>query len=65
MQDLLQQLVKKYLDVSKEVGGHQQLTEIVDVLASITKLALIRPDMWRDVCSTHVSFSFDLKMINF
>lgn len=56
MQDLLQQLVKKYLDVSKEVGGHQQLTEIVDVLASITKLALIRPDMWRDVCSTHTTW---------
>ncbi|EFO84937.1 hypothetical protein CRE_03884 [Caenorhabditis remanei] len=56
MQELLQQLVNKYLNVSKEVGGHQQLTEIVDILASITKLALIRPDMWRDVCSTYVSF---------
>uniref|UniRef100_A0A1I7UEM6 E3_UbLigase_R4 domain-containing protein n=1 Tax=Caenorhabditis tropicalis TaxID=1561998 RepID=A0A1I7UEM6_9PELO len=56
MQDLLQQLVQKYMDVSKQVGGHQQLTDIVDILASITKLALSRPDMWRDVCSTYTTW---------
>uniref|UniRef100_A0A8R1IF90 Uncharacterized protein n=1 Tax=Caenorhabditis japonica TaxID=281687 RepID=A0A8R1IF90_CAEJA len=56
MQDLLQQLVHKYLIVSREVGGHQQLTELVDVLVSITKLALVRPDMWRDVCSTYTTW---------
>lgn len=56
MQDLLQQLVQKYMDVSKEVGGHQQLTDIVEILGAITKLALARPDMWRDVCSTYTTW---------
>nr|ACI48997.1 hypothetical protein Cbre_JD01.004 [Caenorhabditis brenneri] len=56
MQDLLQQLVQKYIEVSKQVGGHQQLTDIVDILGSITKLALTRPDMWRDVCSTYTTW---------
>ncbi|UMM10762.1 hypothetical protein L5515_000390 [Caenorhabditis briggsae] len=56
MQDLLQQLVRKYVDVSKEIGGHQQLTEIVDILAAITKLALARPDMWSDVASTYTTW---------
>ncbi|CAB3410872.1 unnamed protein product [Caenorhabditis bovis] len=53
-------LLKKYVEYSKNCGGHQQLTELVDVISSITTQAAQHPEMWREICSEQIAWFLHL-----
>ncbi|CAI5437638.1 unnamed protein product [Caenorhabditis angaria] len=54
LQEYLDILRKKYSSAKNNCEGHQQLTEIVDILKLLTSLATTRKEMWKEMCEKHI-----------